>query len=59
VRSSLGYSVVEASSPLQALRLRDEDQQVTLLFTDVVMADMSRRRLADRLRQKRPKRHST
>jgi PAS domain S-box-containing protein len=51
----LGYSVVEASSPLQALRLLDEDQQVTLLFTDVVMPDMSGRQLADRMREKRPK----
>jgi signal transduction histidine kinase/ActR/RegA family two-component response regulator len=52
--TELGYSVVEASSPSHALRMLDEDQQVTLLFTDVVMPDMSGRQLADRARGKRP-----
>ena len=51
----LGYSVVEASGPTQALRMLDEGQQVNLLFTDVVMPDMSGRQLADRAREKRPK----
>ena len=50
----LGYSVIEASGPSQALRMLDEGQQVTLLFTDVVMPDMSGRQLADRARGKRP-----
>jgi signal transduction histidine kinase/ActR/RegA family two-component response regulator len=50
----LGYSVVEASSPPQALRMLDEGQEVTLLFTDVVMPDMSGRQLADRAREKLP-----
>jgi len=50
----LGYSVVEASSPSQALRMLDEGQQFTLLFTDVVMPDMSGRQLADRVLAKRP-----
>jgi signal transduction histidine kinase len=50
----LGYGVVEASGPRQALRMLDEGQQVTLLFTDVVMPDMSGRQLADRARVKRP-----
>ncbi len=52
--SELGYGVVEASSPSQALRMLDEGQEVTLLFTDVVMPDMSGRQLADRVRAKRP-----
>jgi PAS domain S-box-containing protein len=51
----LGYSVVEAASPSQALGILDEGQQVTMLFTDVVMQDMSGRQLADLARQKRPK----
>ncbi len=50
----LGYGVVEASGPRQALRMLDEGQQVTLLFTDIVMPDMSGRQLADRARVKRP-----
>ncbi|HEY5205160.1 MAG TPA: ATP-binding protein [Roseiarcus sp.] len=50
----LGYGVVEASGPRQALQMLDEGQQVTLLFTDVVMPDMSGRQLADRARGKRP-----
>jgi signal transduction histidine kinase len=50
----LGYGVVEASGPRQALRMLDEGQQVTLLFTDVVMPDMSGRQLADQARGKRP-----
>ena len=50
----LGYNVVEASGPSQALRMLDEGQQVSLLFTDVVMPDMSGRQLADRALGKRP-----
>ena len=50
----LGYGVIEASGPRQALRMLDEGQQVALLFTDVVMPDMSGRQLADRARGKRP-----
>ena len=50
----LGYSVIEAAGPSQALRMFDEGQQVTLLFTDVVMPDMSGRQLADRAREKQP-----
>ena len=50
----LGYGVVEAAGPAQALRMLDEGQQVTLLFTDVVMPDMTGRQLADRARGKRP-----
>ena len=50
----LGYGVVEASSPSQALGMLDEGQQATLLFTDIVMPDMSGRQLADRARGKWP-----
>src|ERR1700761_1786567 len=50
----LGYSVLETSSPREALRLLESDQQVTILFTDVVMPDMSGRQLADLAREKRP-----
>jgi len=50
----LGYSVLETSGPVDALRLLDSDQPVTILFTDVVMPDMSGRQLAELARQKRP-----
>ena len=50
----LGYTVIEVLGPSQALRMLDEWQHVTLLFTDVVMPDMSGRELADRAREKRP-----
>lgn len=50
----LGYSVVEASGPVQALRMLDEGQPVALLFTDVVMPDMSGRQLVDLAREKYP-----
>jgi CheY-like chemotaxis protein len=50
----LGYGVVEAAGPAEALRMLDEGQQVALLFTDVVMPDMSGRQLADRALGKRP-----
>lgn len=51
----LGYSVVEASGPSQALRMLDEGQPVTLLFAVVVMPGMPGRQLSDRAREKRPK----
>jgi len=50
----LGYSVIETASPAEALRVLGTDQPVTLLFTDVVMPDMSGRQLADLARDKRP-----
>jgi len=46
----LGYSVVEAAGPRDALRILESGQTVSLLFTDVVMPDMSGRELADRAR---------
>ena len=47
----LGYSVVEASGPGEALRLLERGQQFALLFTDVVMPEMSGRELADHARR--------
>ena len=44
----LGYAVVEAAGPLEALLLLEQGQEVHVLFTDVVMPDMSGRQLADR-----------
>lgn len=50
----LGYSVIEAPGPLQALQILSDERDISLLFTDVVMPDMSGRELADRARQKLP-----
>ena len=44
----MGYSVIAASSPHQALRLaRDFKDQIELLITDVIMPAMNGRDLAD------------
>jgi PAS domain S-box-containing protein len=45
----LGYTVIEASRPSEAIRMFESGQQVHLLFTDVVMPEMSGRQLVDRL----------
>jgi signal transduction histidine kinase len=50
----LGYRVLEAHDGPAALRwLKQADQKVDLLFTDVVMPEMSGRELADRARELR------
>lgn len=43
----LGYTVVEAANGPAALKMIDAGQRVDLLFTDVVMPEMSGRQLAD------------
>jgi PAS domain S-box-containing protein len=43
----LGYTVIHASNGPDALRLIEAGQDVTLLFTDVVMPEMTGRTLAD------------
>ena len=50
----LGYTVVEASRPSIALAALDEHAEVALLFTDVVMPEMSGRALADEAQRRRP-----
>ncbi len=50
----LGYTVFEASSGEEALGLFAQLARVDLVFTDVVMAGMSGRQLADALRVRRP-----
>jgi PAS domain S-box-containing protein len=51
----LGYTVVQADSGAVALRMIEAGQDVTLLFTDVVMPEMNGRELADRAVEKLPK----
>ena len=43
----LGYTVLHAASGPEALTLIDAGQDVTLLFTDIVMPEMTGRQLAD------------
>lgn len=45
----LGYTVVHARNGPEALALIEAGQAVTLLFTDIVMPDMTGRQLADRM----------
>ncbi|WP_352750735.1 GAF domain-containing protein [Mesorhizobium sp. M0518] len=51
----LGYTVVEVSGPSEAIKMIEAGQELSLLFTDVVMPEMSGRQLVDLLRKKNPK----
>ncbi len=46
----LGYTVIEAAGPREALTLLHAGQKITLLFTDVIMPEMSGRQLAEQAR---------
>jgi signal transduction histidine kinase/CheY-like chemotaxis protein len=50
----LGYTAISASGAAEALALLDEQANVALLFTDVVMPEMDGRRLAEAALLKRP-----
>ncbi|HVJ02045.1 MAG TPA: PAS domain-containing protein, partial [Sphingomonas sp.] len=50
----LGYAVVDARDGLEALRIIDRGQKVSLLFTDVVMPEMTGRELARQARVRIP-----
>lgn len=51
----LGYRVLEAHDGVSALRLMErQEEPIDLLFTDVVMPNMSGRELADELRKHQP-----
>lgn len=51
---TLGYRVLSASSPSQALELVAQHAPVDLLLTDVVMPEMNGAQLAQQLRELRP-----
>jgi two-component system, cell cycle sensor histidine kinase and response regulator CckA len=51
----LGYSVVQAATPIEAIRItEDGNQEIHLFITDVVMPEMNGRELANRLHEIRP-----
>jgi signal transduction histidine kinase/CheY-like chemotaxis protein len=50
----LGYRVLEAGNAAEALELMDANQDIALLFTDVVMPNMNGKRLAEMALQQRP-----
>ena len=50
----LGYTVIEASSPRDALRMIESGMPMSLLFTDVVMPEMNGRQVAERAARMRP-----
>jgi PAS domain S-box-containing protein len=52
--SDLGYTALAAANGAEALRLIDSEREISMLFTDIVMPDMSGRQLADAAMLKRP-----
>jgi signal transduction histidine kinase len=50
----LGYEVIHASGPAEALERLAAEPAVSLLFTDVVMPELDGRRLAEKARERRP-----
>jgi CheY-like chemotaxis protein len=54
VLRELGYTAISAEGPAEALKALDEQPEITMLFTDIVMPDMNGRKLADMARATRP-----
>jgi signal transduction histidine kinase/ActR/RegA family two-component response regulator len=50
----LGYTVMHAQTPSEALQKIETQPNLALLFTDIVMPEMSGRELADRARKRLP-----
>jgi CheY-like chemotaxis protein len=54
VLEDIGYDVIVASGPAEAIELAADGAPIDLLLTDVVMPGMNGRQLAERLREQRP-----
>jgi CheY-like chemotaxis protein len=50
----LGYRTMEAMDGIAALKLLEQDFEIDLLLTDIVMPELNGRMLVDQARQKRP-----
>ncbi len=50
----LGYHTLATGSPLQAIDIARTRADIALLFTDIVMPELTGRQLADRIREFRP-----
>lgn len=50
----LGYTAISASDPLEALRALREQPRIDMMFTDIVMPEMTGRQLADAALELRP-----
>lgn len=54
VLNELGYATLSAGSAAEALRLLEENPEICVLFTDIVMPGMNGRRLADAALRAKP-----
>jgi len=50
----LGYTVIAIGEPLEALQIADENMNIDLLISDVIMPEMNGRELSEKLSQRYP-----
>jgi CheY-like chemotaxis protein len=49
-----GYRVITAATPAEALQIADQEQEIDLLLTDLIMPHIGGRDLAERIAHLRP-----
>ncbi len=52
---ALGYTVVQAGSPSEGLQQLALQPSITLVFTDIVLPEMTGREMIDRMKADKPK----